>query len=377
METLHISENIIRLRRQKGITQDELARFVGVTKASISKWETGQSMPDILLLPQLASYFGVTVDALLGYEPQMSREQIRTCYHRLAADFATRPFEEVMEECNSLVKKYYSCYHFLTQMCVLWLNHFMMAENPERGKEILGTIVELCNHVLDNSKDILLCNNVVSIRSLAELQRGNAVRVIEDLEDMIDVNRMEGKIALLVQAYLMAGKTEEADKAAQIYLYQEVLGTLNGGIHLLSIHIKNWERCEEIMKRMDTLVEAFHLEQLNPNLVANYQLQAAMTCCANEKEEQVYNHLESYADAVACLFQSEIILHGDDFFPVLDSWYENLELGSAAVRDKKLIADSAMQALEYPGFLDLLKKARLEKIKKRVDKACHGEEEGE
>lgn len=48
--SIHLSDNIIRLRRKKGITQEELARFIGVTKASVSKWETGISMPDILLL---------------------------------------------------------------------------------------------------------------------------------------------------------------------------------------------------------------------------------------------------------------------------------------------------------------------------------------
>ena len=41
--TLNLSENIIRLRRAKGVTQEELANFIGVTKASVSKWETGVS----------------------------------------------------------------------------------------------------------------------------------------------------------------------------------------------------------------------------------------------------------------------------------------------------------------------------------------------
>lgn len=39
----HLSDNIVRLRRKKGITQEELAGFIGVTKASVSKWETGVS----------------------------------------------------------------------------------------------------------------------------------------------------------------------------------------------------------------------------------------------------------------------------------------------------------------------------------------------
>lgn len=74
MNSLRLSENIAFMRKKAGITQDELATFLGVTKASVSKWENGQSMPDILLLPELATYFDVSVDELLGYEPQLSKE---------------------------------------------------------------------------------------------------------------------------------------------------------------------------------------------------------------------------------------------------------------------------------------------------------------
>ena len=54
-------ENIIRLRKDKGVTQEKMADFLGVTKASVSKWETKQSMPDISLLPIIASYFDISI----------------------------------------------------------------------------------------------------------------------------------------------------------------------------------------------------------------------------------------------------------------------------------------------------------------------------
>ena len=104
MNTLNFSENIARLRHEKKITQEQLADFVGVTKASVSKWETGQSMPDILLLPQIAAFFDVTIDELLGYEPQLSREQIRKIYFELAADFAKErkvPDHRPVNVCNN------------------------------------------------------------------------------------------------------------------------------------------------------------------------------------------------------------------------------------------------------------------------------------
>ena len=62
---MEIGNKIRDLRKLQGLTQEELADFLGVTKASVSKWENHQSTPDILLLPQLASFFDVTVDELL------------------------------------------------------------------------------------------------------------------------------------------------------------------------------------------------------------------------------------------------------------------------------------------------------------------------
>lgn len=57
------------LRKQRGITQQQLAEVVGTSFQTISKWENGVTMPDITVLPMLASYFKVTVDELLGLVP--------------------------------------------------------------------------------------------------------------------------------------------------------------------------------------------------------------------------------------------------------------------------------------------------------------------
>ena len=63
---LLIGENIKRLRRERDLTQEEVAAHLGVSFQSISKWERGDGYPDITMLPALANYFGVSVDELLG-----------------------------------------------------------------------------------------------------------------------------------------------------------------------------------------------------------------------------------------------------------------------------------------------------------------------
>ena len=165
MNRLNLPDNIIRLRHEKKLTQEELADFMGVTKASVSKWEKGSSTPDIMLLPQLAAYFDVTVDELIGYEAQLSSEQIRRQYAELSNDFATRPFADVLEKIRALAHKYYACYPFLLQLSVLYLNHYMLAETEEIRELLLQEAEAWCDRILENCSDVGVCSDAVVLKA--------------------------------------------------------------------------------------------------------------------------------------------------------------------------------------------------------------------
>ena len=67
MSNLKIGEKIKAKRRERGLTQEELAGALGVSKAAVSKWENDESYPDIELLPQIAQMLCITIDALFNY----------------------------------------------------------------------------------------------------------------------------------------------------------------------------------------------------------------------------------------------------------------------------------------------------------------------
>ena len=65
-----LSDRIYESRKALGITQETLAAKLGITPQSVSRWENGQSRPDVDMLPRLAAFFGITVDALFGYKAE-------------------------------------------------------------------------------------------------------------------------------------------------------------------------------------------------------------------------------------------------------------------------------------------------------------------
>ena len=75
---LTIGKNLKRLRREKNITQDQLADILGVSYQSVSRWETGLCYPDIELLPTISDFFGVSVDKLIGVDKSIEQKKQRS-----------------------------------------------------------------------------------------------------------------------------------------------------------------------------------------------------------------------------------------------------------------------------------------------------------
>ena len=74
---MNIGDNIARIRKAKGITQERLGELMGVTAQAVSKWENGGA-PDVALLPMLAENLGVSVDSLFGLEDRPAGTMAQT-----------------------------------------------------------------------------------------------------------------------------------------------------------------------------------------------------------------------------------------------------------------------------------------------------------
>ena len=103
---LKINENLKKLRRDRGNTQDDLANFLGISVQAVSKWERGDGFPDITLLPYIASYYEVTVDEILGCSALRKQEELDDFKAKAQVLLNQGKRMERLELCRAMLKKY-------------------------------------------------------------------------------------------------------------------------------------------------------------------------------------------------------------------------------------------------------------------------------
>lgn len=104
------------LRRERDITQEELAETLGVSCQSVSRWENGVCYPDMELLPVIANSFDVTVDTLLGMDEIRSRETINGIFTRALNFERVGDYTQAIEVLREAVKAYPNNYGLLSEL---------------------------------------------------------------------------------------------------------------------------------------------------------------------------------------------------------------------------------------------------------------------
>ncbi len=204
---LPVAETIRTLRREKNITQDELARELGVTFQSVSRWENGIAYPDIELLPKIAAFFDITTDRLLGADRENRlRKRIATLQSYNEA------FDRTDDPCAkfTIMKKAYEEFPESEYFASRALSVLVYSDAVPR-EEGLPFARECCKTLLENTKNERTRREVIQ-----------HIFIYED-EDRLDdwkkyVSESVTVPNLLVQRYLRRGETDKYTKQAQTNL---------------------------------------------------------------------------------------------------------------------------------------------------------------
>lgn len=348
MKEININKVLVKKRKEKGITQDQLANYIGISKASVSKWETGQSYPDVTLLPQLAAYFNISIDELMDYQPQMAKEDIRKLYRRLSADFASKPFDAVMDNCRQIIKKYYSCFPLLLQMGILMVNHLELVKDPQKSPLLIGEAMALFIRVREESDDVSLIRQALYMEALCSLASGDPNTALELLDRTVAPALPPESI--LASAYQMTGRVEDAKAVLQVGIYQNIVVLFNFFPAYLMLCAGNPAKFDEVLRRAFVVSEAFDMRRLHPAVLAGLYISAAQGYITQSNHDRALDMLQQYAQIVTGDIYP-LTLHGDAFFDLLDGWLDELDLGSGLPRDEKTIRKSMADVIvQNPAF---------------------------
>ena len=113
---MSIGLTIKKLRRERDMTQEQLAELLGITANAVSQWECDRTAPDIAQLPMLSNIFRVSADVLLGIDVGTMDAQIEEIYNQVRELFCTGHRQEGIALCREGLKKFPDAYILMEEL---------------------------------------------------------------------------------------------------------------------------------------------------------------------------------------------------------------------------------------------------------------------
>ena len=158
--TVNIGRTIARERRGRGPSRRRrLADHLGVSKAAVSKWELGQSLPDVSLLPRIAAYFSLTLDELFDWRDELTQKESAALYAEVYA-LGEKDLASAHDRLQELVAEHYSDANLLlmlTSLLTVWAAGMAAPFAPEgerNGALDSATLADEALALLDRALEV-------------------------------------------------------------------------------------------------------------------------------------------------------------------------------------------------------------------------------
>ncbi len=148
---MNIGTNIYTLRKEKKITQAQLAENLGVSEQAISKWENNQCAPDVSLFPIIADYFGVSIDRLFGYHTSSYTDEVEAIMK--AADDSMNTYKEI-EIISEGLKKYPNSPDLKIYLAFSLSMLNRMSKDEKEKHDAIEKAIKVCKEVVNSCGDI-------------------------------------------------------------------------------------------------------------------------------------------------------------------------------------------------------------------------------
>lgn len=309
-----INETLARLRSESGLTQEETANHLGITKAAVSKWECGQSMPDISLLPAIADLYSTSIDDLFGRVQEPDKESINAAYQTALA-LLGEDYDAGLDYVLKQVRKNWTCCELLRMMGAA-----LFAQIPKIPGFNGDSLEDESLQCADEAERII--RRVIELSSSetgvsAELP--SLVRILlwtgreHEAEKLLDGYERKGpslQAALLAQLHREAGRNEEALTVLQRALLISLLEAQSTIAAM--VPMVDDSRLAELADLAAALQPDKTFASIFPTLMPTIRLQQAKNLARTAPADAVFRALTSFADALdeACAAMSNPVNPG-------------------------------------------------------------------
>ena len=183
---LYIGENLKALRKRRDLTQEEAAEMLGVSPQSVSKWERGDTYPDIALLPAMANLYKISVDALIGMD-KINDAAARADVFRLGHEHLQNgDIGAAIEVFSEALKIFPNDESFMSELA------FAMALDGDQTK--LARAIELCERVLAARPSEKLRHTTRAALSFMYLKGGRREEAVQMAHNLPHIRESREKV---------------------------------------------------------------------------------------------------------------------------------------------------------------------------------------
>lgn len=251
MEKLLIGEVIHNLRKEKGITQEQLGNFIGVSTAAVSKWESGLSYPDITIMPTLATFFNVSMDELFNFKIKLSDTEVMNIFKKCEGLFSNGDMENAIKNSKEYVLKYHTNYDLKFKMGALFTMYSWKSDDEEMGMSMITYSINLFEDIVKNCKEKQLVEHALFQLGALYPTIDEDKKAIEALEK-INKNQLNTS-GLLASIYNKNGEFKKARKLLQSDLFKDI-----HNISITCMGLANSYHKEGTSKENLKIIEKYH-----------------------------------------------------------------------------------------------------------------------
>ena len=273
---MQVGEVIRKYRKSKNMTQEEMARRLGVTAPAVNKWEHGNSLPDITLLMPIARLLGISTDELLSYQQELTTEKIGEILKRATTMLEEMPYQDAFAWAKEKLEEYPNCESLILQMAVLLDAERTIQEIPD--PETYDAYINSCYVRALQSKDEKIRKGAADSLFHFYMKKREYEKAGEYLNYFSEQDpARKDKEA---QLYSETGQVEEAYKTYEHLLfseYQRVNGIFHG-MYLLALKQEDLKMAHLLVDKQVELVKCFELGKY-------YEAASQLELATIEKEE--------------------------------------------------------------------------------------------